>query len=147
MKKGIIIILIIAVIVIGIICGMSMKKNEKQNTKTTNNNAEQNENINTEIINEVNEIEESAVKNVLEENTKNTTSSESFDSEVKTEEEKAIQIVKKDYGTSTNVKFSIEGIDDNGRQVVVVRNIQTTEALAFYFVNVSDNTFTKKEMN
>ena len=55
--------------------------------------------------------------------------------------------MKKDYGTSTNVKFSIEGMDDNGRQVVVVRNIQTTEALAFYFVNVSDNTFTKKEMN
>ena len=147
MKKGIIIILIIAVIAIGIICGMSMKENEKQNAQTTNNNAEQNETINTERINEVNEIEESAVQNVVEENAENTTSSESFDSEVKTEEEKAIQIVKKDYGTSTNVKFSIEGMDDNGRQVVVVRNIQTTEALAFYFVNVSDNTFTKKEMN
>ncbi len=147
MKKGIAIIAIIAIIVIGIICGMSMSKKEKQNTQATNNNEKQNETTNTELINELNEIEENVTQNVIEENLENTISSETFAGEGKTEEEKAIEIVKKDYEISTNVKFSVEGMDSEGRQVVVVRDIQTTEALAFYFVNVSNSTFTKKEMN
>jgi len=147
MKKGILIIIIIAIIVIGIMCGISMSKKEKQNIQTTNENTEQNEIVNTEISNQVNEIEENVIQNVIEENLENITSTETFDGEAKTEEEKAIAIVKKDYGTNSNVKFSVEGMDENGRQVIVVRNVQTTEALAFYFVNVSESTFTKKEMN
>ena len=147
MKKGILIITIIVIIVIGIIFGVSMSKNEKQNIQTSNNVIKQNEITNTEVSNQVNEIEENATQNIIDENTTNEVNTETFEEEPKTEQEKAISIVKKDYGTNANVKFNIEGIDEKGRQIVVVRNMQTTEALAFYFVNVSDSTFTKKEMN
>lgn len=147
MKKGILIFVIIAVIAIGIVCGSFMSEKEKQNIQTNTNNIEENEIINIEESNYVNELKENIEQNVMEENVENNISSEIFEEEAKTEEEKAVAIVKKDYVTNENVKFSVEGMDANGRQVVVVRNATTTEALAFYFVNVSDKTFTKKEMN
>lgn len=147
MKKEIWIIIIIIIIVIGIIFGISMNKNEKKNIQASNNAIEQNEITNEEVSNQVNEIEENVTQNIIDENTTNEVSTETFEDEPKTEQEKAISIVEKDYGKNANVKFNIEGIDETGRQIVVVRNIQTTEALAFYFVNVSDSTFTKKEMN
>ena len=147
MNKIIWIVLIIAVIVVGIICGTSMSKKEMQNIQTNTNNIEENQIVNIEQINNTNELEENVEQNVIEENVENKVSSETFEEEAKTEEEKAIAIVKKDYGNNGNVKFSVEGMDANGRQVVVVRNATTTEALAFYLVNVSEKTFTKKEMN
>ena len=147
MKKIIWIVIIIVIIVIGIILGTSMSKNDGKDIQASNNAIEQNEIVNEEVSNEVNEIEENIIQNIIDENIANEVNTETFDNEAKTEEEKAIAIVKKDYGTNENIKFSVEGIDENGRQVVVVRNIQTTEALAFYFVNVFNNTFTKKEMN
>ena len=62
-------------------------------------------------------------------------------------QEKAIDIAKKDFGENSNAQFSVEGIDGNGNYIVTVRNAKTTEALAFYTVNVANQTFTKKEMN
>ena len=53
-------------------------------------------------------------------------------------------MVKKDYGDRNNIEFSVEGMDGKGRQIVVVRNSNTTEALAFYFVDVDNNTFDKQ---
>ena len=147
MKRGVWIIIIIAIIVIGVIFGMSMSKNDKQNVQAYNNAIEKNKITNTEVSNEVNEIKENVTQNEIDENTANEVNTETFEEQPKTEQEKAVQIVERDYGKNANVKFSIEGIDEKGRQIVVVRNIQTTEALAFYFVNVSYSTFTKKEMN
>ena len=60
---------------------------------------------------------------------------------------KAINIVKKDWGEDSNVKIAIDGINDNGSYIVTVRNVNTTEALAFYTVDVSNQTFNKREMN
>ena len=70
-----------------------------------------------------------------------------FEESPKTAEEKAIDIAKKDFGTNSNATFSVEGIDGNGNYIVAVRNSGTTEALAFYNVNVTSQTFTKREMN
>ena len=148
MKKGMWTIIIIVIIVIGIMCGISMSENDKENTQMTNSNVETNKQENEENANMINEIQEDETQNVIDENMiANEVNTETFDEEPKTEQDKAIQIVKKDYGTSSNIKFSVEGMDSNGRHVVVVRDINTTEALVFYFVNVNDETFTKKEMN
>ncbi len=129
-----------------------------RDNKTTNANLNATENIQSNIENHQNENTNSenqnAIQNNKQENTQmqnaqgNTSnSSEIFEETPKTEEEKAIAIVKKDYGEKQNVKFTIEGMDANSRYIVAVRNTSTTEALAFYTVNVSDSTFTKREMN
>ena len=143
MGKGTWTIIIIAIIVIGIIFGISMDKDDRPNLETTNRNVQE-EMENKEHTNTENQ---EVTQNIIEDETVNEINSEVFEEEPETEEEKAALIVKKDYGTNSNIKFSVEGMDANGRHVVVVRDINTTEALAFYFVNVSDGTFTKKEMN
>ena len=143
MKKGTWTIIIMVIIVLGIIFGMSMGEEGKRNLETTNSNVQE-EMENKEHTNTENQ---EVTQNIIEDETVNEINSEVFEEEPETEEEKAALIVKKDYGTNSNIKFSVEGMDANGRHVVVVRDINTTEALAFYFVNVSDGTFTKKEMN
>ena len=60
--------------------------------------------------------------------------------------EKAIDIVKKDWGKDSSVNFSVQGMDGNGNYIVVVSDSNTV-TLAFYSVNVSNETFTKREMN
>lgn len=147
MKKGIWIIIVIAIIVIGIICGVNLNKTRQVNSQNVQENEEnKNQELNEEISNIINEIDDTEL-NTVEENVVENTTTETFEETPKTEEEKAISIVKKDYGTSENIKISVEGMDENGRHIVVVRNSETTQALAFYFVNVSNSTFTKKEMN
>ena len=133
-------IVIVVIILLGIICGIMLNKNSKN---TNNQNEEKRLEENSVVDNEtVNEVQET-VTNSEKENT----TTETFTEEPKTAEEKAIAIAKKDYGNEQGVKFGVEGIDESGRYIVTVRNSDTTEALAFYFVNVTNSTFTKKEMN
>ena len=156
MKKSMYIV--IAVIVVLIIAGICIFSFSGYNEKESNtlNNAEkvneeqisQNEQIN-EQVNEasMNELTNETTNETVADETENTVSSETFEESPKTAEEKAIEIVKNDWKENNNVEFSVEGMDGNGSYIVVVRNSQTTEALAFYSVNVTSETFTKKEMN
>ena len=99
--------------------------------------------VNEEVINEV--INETANEEVSNE-TENSVSSETFEESPKTSKEKVIDIVKKDWGNDASVTFVVDGMDENGNYRVSVRNSET-EALAYYTVNVTDGTFTKREMN
>lgn len=150
MKKIIYIAIAILVIcIIVILIGME-DPTKKENTMQVNSNVLENKVSNT-IKNEVleNKVENEVENNIVEEpkeEKENTVPTETFDESPETSEEKGINIVKKDWGETNNVKFSIEGIDQNGNYIIVVRNNQT-EALAFYTVNVQNGTFTKKEMN
>lgn len=155
MKKGIWIIAVIIGILLGtlsIVVFNQMRQsipssamdididlgNEIANIQQTNDKASD--------VSETNVIEnENKIQNTVE--NENTVTKEILDEAPQTEEDKAIQIVKKDYGTDSNVKIAVEGMDENGREIVVVRETETTKAIAFYFVNVSSGTFDKKEMN
>jgi uncharacterized protein YxeA len=138
-------IIIIIVIILGIICGITLNKKDVETTNTPNI-IKENELKNEEIINneENNVIENEENIEVTESDLTTNTSTESFTENPKTAEEKAIEIVKKDYGTEENTSFAVEGMDQSGRYIVAVRNSDTTEALAFYFVDMSNGTFTKK---
>lgn len=146
-KMGVIIFVIIAVIILGIAIGvMDTKetvniKNDVEGTLKFNEILDNkgNNNVNEQIVNEVSNTMLNEV-----------TSSETFEEEPKTEADKAIEIAKIDWNgnaNSQNVKFTVDGMDQNGRYIISVRDRDTTEALAFYIVNVSDKTFTKREMN
>lgn len=145
------IIAIIIILMIAIICVFAFTGNNKKENNTMNNtmvNEENNINQNEQINEQVNEAITNEIENeISSEIVENTTSSETFEESPKTAEEKAIDIAKKDFGTNSNVTFSVEGIDENGNYIVVVRNSKTTEALAFYNINVTSQTFTKKEMD
>lgn len=158
MKKsiyiGVGVLIVILLIVIGIFAfpkNETEKKNSMQNMTILNETQnEQKEETNTEQ----NEIMENEITNTIQngEVTSNEiaepgTSSETLEESPKTAEEKAIELVKKDWKEQNNVQFSIDGMDENGNYIVAVRNSQTTEALAFYRVNLGNQTFTKKEIN
>lgn len=147
----IIIILVIMLIAIGIFMfGEINKGNSSKPTSTNTLNDKKNE-----IANQIaNEITENVLKNEIENNTtientieNTTTPTETFEETPKTAEEKAISIVKKDWGEDKNVDIAIDGMDNNGNYIVAVRDSSTTEAKAFYTVNTSSGTFTKREMN
>lgn len=154
MKKITWIIIISIIILAGIICAVvydKVKKPELSNTVDTNyiNNMQENDNLTNKVDENISQNE--VVTNEIVENEimSNTQEGENKvpENDSKTEEEKAIQIVKEDYKQLGNVEFSAEGTDSEGNKIVVVRDPETTAALVFYFVNTSNSTFTKKEMN
>lgn len=162
-KKVIIIsILIIAIcaVAVGVIIFSGNEDTKEVYTKPTNQETQNLENItNTLIENEMqeelqneiqnniqNEVQNSVVENTTATNTNQTTQNnptEILPEEPKKGEEKAVDIVKADWGEDSNVKFQVETIDANGDYVVSVRDIKTTEAKAFYTVNTTTGTFSK----
>lgn len=150
----IIFILVIMLIAIGIFMFGEMNKDSKQKTTSTNATKEDNK-VGNQIANEITEntlINETISDEIVIDSSENiientTTSTEIFEEEPKTAKEKAINIVKKDWGEDKIVDISIDGIDNNGNYIVAVRDSATTEAKAFYIVNTSNGTFTKKEMD
>lgn len=146
MNKKTIIILISIIIIIGIICGIAFSKNTNRNITTNTQKQEENTITNEQTNNVTNELTENEIEenNIPEPKEPTITAPEEPKETPKTEEEKAIEIVKKDMGVSDEIKFEIEGKDSKGRIIVAVRNIQTTEALQFYHVDVSTGTFIKE---
>lgn len=151
-KKSNIVVILLLIVIIVLSCLVIFR--ETENTNANPNNEVQNiirkdENITNNVIQNL--VDENNINDTNNENVnekiENTISSETFKEEPKTQEEKAIEIVKKDYGESSNIKFSLEGINENGYYIVAVRDVTTTKALAFYTINMSNETYTKREMN
>lgn len=148
MNKKVLIIVII-VMVIGIICGIVFSKNSNKSI-TTNakvNEIEENVIVNEETDNVVNQIEENIIEednNIVENTQTITSSSETFVESPKSDGEKAIEIVKKDWGDTSGVTFNNIATQPDGRQVITVNDVSTTKVLVYYYVNVSDGTFTKE---
>lgn len=158
MKKTVYIgICVVILIIVIVICGMLFLKQEKEHNSILHNTELQNEGMEKQI----NEIPHEATENFLENTTvnetekneisqneiENTTSSETFEENPQTAEQKAIAIAKKDWGNDANIEFSVDGMDEKGNYIVAVRNSETTQALAFYTINVTTQTFNKKELN
>ncbi len=158
MKKstyiGIVIIILLMLFVLVIFAFTGDTKNTSSNVeKNVINKEEQKEN--KQVNEQTNEIESNEIVNQEVENSipeegtqpeENVISTETFEESPKTAEEKALELVKKDWGEGANIEFSIDGIDGNGNYIITVRNSQTTEALAFYNVNTNNGTFTKREI-
>ena len=99
------------------------------------------------IINNKNIIEENVVDNTIENNinntNKNTDSSSVVSDEITDTEdykEKAIRLVKEDWGEDDSVYFDIAEIEENGIYKVCVRDKNTTNEVMWYEVDVVNNT-------
>lgn len=152
------VILIVVIIAVVAIFGFDIlnKNNNVEETKNSVNETNQNmqvkvnETQNNVVKNEINNVVENKMENnqvvnnttVKEEN--NVTiekPTEVLQDNGATNEEKAINIVKKDWGTTENVYFVTMGIDASGRYIVTVNQSSTTEALAWYAVDVVTGKF------
>ena len=125
---------------------MSLQPNTTTtNTNTKNNDKENKTNTTSNVQNTT--VENTTTENTVENTTVEPTNTETFEETPQTEEGKAISIVKKDWGgNNTSVKIEVEGINDDGTFIVTVRDSSTTEALAFYRVDVKSNSIIKKDI-
>ena len=145
-----IILIVLFIVVIAVILGVGYKIiNKNENTieegnaiNETSQNMEIN--VNTATENVVNETENNVIENSTTENKQEV--NEVDKTEVMQEsgannEEKAINIVKKDWGTTDGVYFVTMGIDASGKYIVTVNDSNTTGTLAWYSVDVTTGKF------
>ena len=100
---------------------------------------------NNQVKNETNNNTKNEVKNELNNNENtNTTTNEPKEETPKTDLEKAIDIVKKDWGADSTVYFAQDGQKESGEYIICVRDTETTSAKAWYTVNVQTGTFVKE---
>ncbi len=149
---GILVIILIVLIAFSI---LSLSSNNQEETSFTASNRIINEaNAITETV--VNEQEQNIVQNeevttnTVQENVVTGGSTETFEENPQTEEQKALDIAKKDWESTSNmgdstVYFDVDGIEPSGEYRVLVT--QDTKLIAYYMVNVSTGTFTKKVLN
>ena len=139
------IVIIVSLVIVGIVIVSNNKKGKEGNSQVNNTQANiinNNTNINTNTNTNENSVQNTEVNaNEVE----NQTSTETLDEEPKTATEKAISIVKKDWGNNPG-EVVVEGLDENSNYIISVRDATTTQALAFYTVNTTDGTFTKRDM-
>ncbi len=133
MKKITIYVLILVVIIaLGIIVAVNLKNDDKSIPSSSENIKEnQTENLEGNTTNKVeNDIDENVTSNVEEENQNRE------EQTPKTDVEKAIDIVKKDWGEDNSVYFAEDGKTQEGEYIICVRDSNTTAAIAWYTVNV-----------
>ena len=94
---------------------------------------------NTVTESKENELENETKK---EEPTKPVVSDENSEVQVDNDEDKAIEIVKKDWGDTSGVAFRVEQINADGTYVISVRD-ENSIALDWYTVNPKTGEFTK----
>ncbi len=104
---------------------------ENVQTNEQTENVVENENITN---NQKEEKQEDKTNEVISESTESVT----------TREEKAVELVKKEWSSTDGVYFSNESVDSQGRYIVSVRDKKTTASLAFYLVDVDKQLVTQQ---
>lgn len=148
-KIGIVILIIALIIVITAVVIAVVKPFDN---KTTEAEPLNNTQINTEINNEEANTENNEQENnvINEENNTETTNNEkepeqqtsSSDNAKNPNEEKAIELVKKEWGEDSSVYFDLAGVTSDGKYRVSVN--KDTKVLAWYIVDVESETVTQK---
>lgn len=152
-NKKMILFIVIFVVIICILAGIYNLEKKGVNVSNDNKNEiDRNQvisNLTNSSVNNVqekdDEKEESEKKdNVENENNQEKTSSEVITEPVEKQEEKAINIAKKDFGTESGVYYSNMGIDAQGRYIVTVNVSSTTEVIQWYYIDVVTGKFEKQ---
>ncbi len=144
-KTILLIILIIIIIAVIAIFGCNILNNNEDVNETQNSINETSQNMQSTVNetetekNVVNEVQNNVIENKVENNVNNTIenvvtnqTTEVLENDGASNEEKAINIVKKDWGTTEGVYFVTMGIDASGKYIVTVNDSSTTATLAWY---------------
>lgn len=151
-------IVIAIIVVVGAYFGVKYFFNTQEasnNTNINNTNGNmalvENNTVENNII-ENNIVEDNTAKNeanneiknktkVTEENKNKVSSNNDSEIESDSDEEKALAIVKKDWGSTDGVYFKVQAIDANGNYVISVNNADTTQVMEWYTVNPKTGEF------
>ena len=152
-------IVIAIIVVVGAYFGVKYFFNTQEasnnNTNINNTNGSmalvENNTVENNII-ENNIVEDNTAKNeanneiknetkVIEENKNKVSSNNDSEIESDSDEEKALAIVKKDWGSTDGVYFKVQAIDANGNYVISVNNADTTQVMEWYTVNPKTGEF------
>lgn len=117
-----------------------VEDNNTNENNVTENVAEENNNINNIVTQNTTDNEVNEQNVTTQQNTVSTNNNSELESS--SDEEKAIDIVKKDWGSEDGVDFKIQTTDSNGNYVVAVYNPDTSAVLAWYTVNPKTGEFT-----
>lgn len=145
-------IVIILVIILAVVCGVIFFNKQENKSQVTNSNTVLNEtaqNVTEEILNKVentNTFEENNDKkedntNTVENNSSNTNSSEKTS---ENDSDRAIEMVKNEWGKDDNVTFKVDEQTEDGKYVVCVMETSTTRVIMWYNVDVKNNTIEEK---
>lgn len=139
MKKIVIVIFVLIAVILGIGVGIVLNV-DKQAEPTVSDIENKVEDIATNVEKK-NEIDkDNEIQNVEEQYTV----IEEKNEEEKTDLEKSIDIVSKDWGEDDNVYFSNDGQNNKGEYIICVRQKSSTSALAWYIVNAETGEFIKE---
>lgn len=157
-KNGIMIILIVIIIfaIIWLVYDALKKEPADANVISSNLTDE-----NTGLDNMINDLFENVIINEVEkenvvenkvidkeednkQQTNTSTKTETPSGSVTSREEKAIALVKKEWGGEDGVYFVNESIDSQGRYIVSVRDKSTTNSIAYFLVDIEKELVTKK---
>ncbi len=148
MEKKVIFI-IIGVIIVGaissyLIYDMIGLKTEETGTENILQNISENK-IENIMENETN-ISENIVENIQnEEPVEERPISSETNVPTESTTDKAKRIAREDYGTDEGVYYSYDGVDNDGRYIISVRDSNTTKQFAIYNINVETEEFSKRE--
>lgn len=149
MNKKILIYVIVAILAIcaGVLAVKNTVKDEKiietsknyNNIENGNKIVEDTNTVENKIENEVtNKSENEEEINAEQEHTK-TNPEEKEDANKESNEEKAIDVAKKEWGTDNSVYFEFDHVDSKGNYVISVRQKSTTKALAWMTIDIENS--------
>lgn len=124
--------------------GSSEINNIKEINEVANYLVDNTENTSNKIENTAEEKTEEDNNNEEEKNTENEKTSDTTTKNSNTgvsNEDRAISIVKKNWGSEEGVYFTTMGIDAKGRYIVTVNDSSTTAIYASYAVNIETEEF------
>lgn len=140
MKKLLKFILAVAIIaLICLLCYAGKVYKDDSNSKQVVNKKTENQTVSNQTVkNEVtnNTVPENKTQPIENNNQSNTVKEENNVSD----EEKAIELAKKEFGDAEGVYFRIEQVESNGVYIVSARDSETTRNLAWYKVDVNNGT-------
>ena len=133
------------VIILGVLFARLLSGSIDARPASSNKVENSNKLTNNQVKNETNNNAKNEAKNEVNNNENtNATINEPKEETTKTDLEKAIDIVKKDWGEDDNVYFTFESIDGNGNCVIYVREGETTREISIYTVNIKTGTLKKE---
>lgn len=137
-KIILVVIIIILLIIIAYLLFANRKnekiiENDKQNIST---NVVENTITNENVDNEIQNNENTNLENVSEQENEQVNSTQQ-----ESPEERAINIVKNDWGDGAVVYFNCVGRDEKGRYIIVIADAETTRAIQWYYVDLQTGEF------
>lgn len=146
--KIVIILLVLALIIMGaiIVLNKPEEKNNNNDIKQSNEVKDAVNWIKNEVTNNTTENEVPISANTIEdvEESKTDNALNQAQQQEKSNEEKAIEMVKNDWGKDDNVTFKIDEQIDDAKYTVSVIDKNTTQVIMWYEVDVKNNTIEEK---